>query len=57
MKHYALPMLQSIPEENVRRAELIDMVQAFQYFEAIDPALVAKDALLREFIGGGSYQY
>ena len=57
MKHYALPMLQSIPEENVRRAELIDMVQAFQYFEAIDPDLVAKDALLREFIGGGSYQY
>lgn len=57
MKHYALPMLQSIPEENVRRAELIDMVQAFQYFEAIDPALVAKDALLREFIGGGTYQY
>ncbi len=57
MKHYALPMLQSIPEDNVRRAELIDMVQAFQYFEAIDPALVAKDALLREFIGGGSYQY
>ena len=57
MKHYALPMLQSIPEDNVRRAELIDMVQAFQYFEAIDPALVAKDALLREFIGGGSYPY
>ena len=57
MKHYALPMLQSIPEKNVRRAELIDMAQAFQYFEAIDPALVAKDALLREFIGGGTYQY
>ena len=57
MKHYALPMLQSIPEDNVRRAELIDMVQAFQYFEAIDPALVAKDALLRELIGGGSYEY
>ena len=57
MKHYALPMLQSIPEENVRRAELIDMAQAFQYFEAIDPALVAKYALLREFIGGGTYQY
>lgn len=57
MKHYALPMLQSIPEENVRRTELLDMVQAFQYFEAIDPSLVAKDALLREFIGGGSYQY
>lgn len=57
MKHYALPMLQSIPEENVRRAELIDMVQSFEYFDPIDPALVAKDSLLREFIGGGSYQY
>ena len=33
------------------------LVDAFQHFEAIDPALVPKDSLLREFIGGGSYQY
>ena len=26
-------------------------------FEAIDPELVPRSSLLREFIGGGSYQY
>ncbi len=57
MKHYALPLLQAVPEENVRRSELLDLIEAFHYFEPIDPALVAKDSLLREFIGGGSYHY
>ena len=57
MKHYALPILHSIPQENERHDEILQLVDAFQYFEAIDPALVAKDSLLREFIGAGSYQY
>ena len=57
MKNYALPLLKAVPEENARRAELLELIDAFQYFEPIDPALVAKDSLLREFIGGGSYQY
>ena len=29
----------------------------FDYFEPIDPALVPKNSILREFIGGGSYRY
>ena len=57
MKNYALPLLQAVPEENVRRAELLELIEAFQYFEPIDSELVARDALLREFIGGGSYHY
>ncbi len=57
MKHYALPMLQAVPEENQRRSELLDLIRAFDAFEAVDPAMVAKDSLLREFIGGGSYKY
>ena len=57
MKHYALPLLQAVPEENVRRAELLELIEAFQYFKPIDPALVDPDSLLREFIGGGSYHY
>ena len=56
MKHYALPILQSVPEENERREELLDLVQAFEHFQGIDPQLVARDSLLREFIGGGRYQ-
>ncbi len=57
MKHYALPILQAVPPENQRRAELLDLIAAFDYFEPIDPALVAKNSILREFIGGGSYKY
>lgn len=57
MKNYALPILKSVPEANERHDELLQLVEAFQYFEAIDPELVAKDSLLREFIGGGSYKY
>ncbi|MCI8303908.1 MAG: nucleoside kinase [Lawsonibacter sp.] len=57
MKNYAVPILKSVPEDNERHDEMLDLVQAFEHFEAIDPALVAKDSLLREFIGGGSYKY
>ncbi len=57
MKNYALPLLKAVPEENQRRAELLDLIAAFDAFEPIDPALVPKNSLLREFIGGGSYKY
>ena len=57
MKNYALPLLRAVPEENDRRSELLEFIDAFRYFQPIDPELVAKDSLLREFIGGGSYSY
>ena len=43
-----------MPEENARRGELLELIEAFQWFEPIDPELVPVDSLLREFIGGGS---
>ncbi|MCI8423526.1 MAG: nucleoside kinase [Lawsonibacter sp.] len=57
MRNYAMPILQAVPEENARLEELLQLIEAFQWFEPIDPALVPKDSLLREFIGGGSYKY
>lgn len=57
MKNYAEPFLRSVPQDNPRSAELRELAAAFGYFEALDPALVPKDSLLREFIGGGSYHY
>ena len=57
MKNYALPLLQAVPEDNVRRTELLELIAAFEHFLPIDPELVAKNSLLREFIGGGSYKY
>ena len=57
MRNYALPILRDVPADNQRHDELLELMAAFQYFEPIDPALVAKDSLLWEFIGGGSYSY
>ena len=57
MRNYALPLLQIVPEHNERHDELLELIRAFEWFEPIDPALVARDSLIREFIGGGSYKY
>ena len=57
MRNYAIPLLKAVPEENARHDELLELINAFQYFEPIDPELVARDSLLREFIGGGRYHY
>jgi len=57
MKNYAKPLLEAVPQENQRRQELLDLIRAFDYFEPVDPALVARESILREFIGGGSYRY
>ena len=46
-----------IPADNPRYQEFHDLVDAFRYFEPVDPALVSPESLIREFIGGGSYQY
>ena len=57
MKNYALPLFSAVPESNPRHDELVELSRAFDHFEAIDPELVPRSSLLREFIGGGSYKY
>ena len=57
MKNYALPLFATVPPENERYEELLELQRAFEHFEAIDPELVPRASLLREFIGGGTYSY
>ena len=57
MRHYAEPLMEAVPQENARRSELLDLCRAFDHFTPIDPALVRPDSLIREFIGGGIYDY
>lgn len=57
MKNYAKPLLAAVPAVNERHMELLDLMDAFRWFEEIDPALVAPNSLIREFIGGGTYEY
>ena len=57
--HYAGALraaVEQVPEDNPRCREFHDLVDAFRYFEPVDPALVAPDSLIREFIGGSCFQ-
>ena len=51
MASYAKPMMAALPEENMRRHELMDLVAAFDKFQPIDPRTVPAGSLLHEFIG------
>ena len=58
--HYAAALraaVDQVPGDNPRCREFHDLVDAFRYFQPVDPALVPPDSLIREFIGGGSYHY
>lgn len=53
----ATKLFQSVPEGIERFEELRQVLPALQLFGVIDNDLVAPDALIREFIGGGVYSY
>ena len=50
-------LLKDVPKNIPRYEEICSILPAFDKIEAIDPALVPKTSLLREFIGGGIYKY
>ena len=53
MNRTATKLFSSIPEGIERYDELRSVLPAIQLFGEIDESLVAPDALIREFIGGG----
>ena len=53
----ATRLFQSVPEGIERFEELRRVLPALQLFGVIGKELVAPDALIREFIGGGVYEY
>lgn len=61
MKNFAKPLLEDVlkevPEGTPHREDLVNLICAFSDFEPLDPDLIPANALLREFIGGGSYIY
>lgn len=56
MNATATKLFSSIPEGIGRYDELRKVLPALQLFGVIDESLVAPDALIREFIGGGEYE-
>ena len=57
MSRVATELFQTVPEGIGRFEELRQVLPALQLFGEIDSELIAPDALIREFIGGGSYEY
>ena len=57
MSRVATELFRTVPEGIARFEELRQVLPALQLFGEIDAALIAPDALIREFIGGGSYEY
>lgn len=53
----ATELFSAVPEGIERFEELRSVLPAIQLFGHIDESLVAPDGLLREFIGGGIYEY
>ena len=54
---FAHAALSDIPEGTEREDELRGLLPALMGFEDIDPSCVPGDSILREFIGGGEYEY
>lgn len=55
--HTATKLFQSIPEGIERYDELRRVLPALQLFGDIEEKYVADDGMIREFIGGGIYEY
>lgn len=55
--HTATALFQTVPEGIERFDELRAVLPALQLFGDIDESLVPPESLIREFIGGGCYEY
>lgn len=57
MKKYAVPLFETVTEDNPRHDEVHRIIDAFELFEDLDASYVRRDSLMREFIGGSKYSY
>ena len=57
MKNYALPILQQVPSNTPEYAEASRLMKFLSYFEPLDEKDIPSTSLLREFLGGSSFNY
>ncbi len=55
LKRFAEPLFRAVPEATPQREQMENILEAFQFFEELNPSLVGPNSLLREFIGGSAY--
>lgn len=57
MKEYAMPLLKEVPRDNVAYAQAYRLMKLLGYFESIPASQIPSTSLLREFLGGSSFNY
>ena len=57
IKNYALPILQQVPSNTPEYAEASRLIKFLSYFEPLDEKDIPSTSLLREFLGGSSFNY
>ena len=57
LKGTAIPLLQQIDKDKKAYAEAQRMIEILQYFESIPNELIPRNSLLKEFLGGGDFEY
>jgi uridine kinase len=53
LKEPAVSLLSTVPADSPERKAAVRLADGISHFEPIDPALVPKTSMIREFIGGG----
>ncbi len=57
LKKYLEPLLKSVPENQPEFAESLRLLKFVGYFKSIDDTEIPPTSLLREFLGGSSFNY
>ena len=57
MKSYAEPLLHGVPHNTVQYAEAYRLLKLLSYFVPIEAEQIPTTSLLREFLGGSSFEY
>ncbi len=57
LKEIAMKLLEEIDEESIEHAEATRIMNILKYFEPIKSEKIPNNSLLKEFLGGGSFEY
>jgi len=57
MKNYLMKLFENEPQEVKNMENAAELIRDLELFESVDSVLVPPESLLREFIGGGVYEY
>lgn len=57
MRDYAMPVLRQVPHNRIEYAEAYRLIRFLEYFEPVPASQIPSTSLLREFLGGSSFNY